>query len=194
MKGILTSLALALVLRSAPAGTQIDATVETRVDALFSKYGPSTPGCALGVVRDGRLVYEKGYGMASLELGAPITPLTVFDIGSTSKQFTATAIVLLAQQGKLALDDDVRKFLPDLPQYAHTITLRHLLHHTSGLRDYIGLLLLAGAQLEGVTTDADALAILVKQRGLNFNPGEDYLYSNSNFFLLSQVVAKASGA
>jgi CubicO group peptidase (beta-lactamase class C family) len=166
---------------------------DIRVDAVFSGFTSNTPGCALGVVLDGKLLYEKGYGLASLELGVPITPQTVFDIGSTSKQITAASIVLLAQRGKLSLDDDVRKFIPELPDYGKKITLRHLLHHTSGLRDYIPLLTLAGAQQESVTTDADALAILAKQRGLNFAPGDDYLYSNSNFFLLSIVVKRASG-
>jgi CubicO group peptidase (beta-lactamase class C family) len=182
-----------LVALGAPALAQTNPSLESRVDAIFNKYGPATPGCALGVVHDGKLEYQKGFGMASLELGVPITPRTVFDIGSTSKQFTATSIVLLAQEGKLTLDDDIRKFIPELPEYGHIITLRHMLHHTSGLRDYIGLLSLAGAQQEAVTTDADALAILVKQRGLNYKPGEDYLYSNSNFFLLSLVVKKVTG-
>lgn len=173
-----------------PANTAVDT---SRVDAVFSKFGPTTPGCALGVIQNGKLTYEKGYGMASIELGVPITPQTVFDIGSTSKQITATAIVLLAQQGKLSLDDDVRKWVPELPDLGQHITLHHLLHHTSGIRDYIGLLSMAGAQEEAVTTDEDALAILAKQKGLNFAPGDDFLYSNSNFFLLSIVVKRASG-
>jgi CubicO group peptidase (beta-lactamase class C family) len=192
MKKTIFALVLLLAL-GAPALAQTNPALESRVDAIFNKYGPATPGCALGIVREGKLEYQKGFGMASLELGVPMTPRTVFDIGSTSKQFTATSIVLLAQQGKLTLDDDIRKFIPELPDYGHTITLRHMLHHTSGLRDYIGLLSVAGAQQEAVTTDADALAVLVKQRGLNYNPGEDYLYSNSNFFLLSLVVRRASG-
>src|SRR6185436_7733587 len=101
-----------------------------RVDQIFAEYGASTPGCALGVVRDGGLVYSKGYGLASLELGVPLTPQTVFDIGSIAKQFTATAILLLAQDGKLSVDDNLRKFIPEMPDYGAPITLRHLLHHT----------------------------------------------------------------
>lgn len=164
-----------------------------KVDDVFAKFGSTTPGCALGIIQNGKLTYSKGYGMASLELGVPITPPTVFDIGSTSKQITATAVVMLAQQGKLSLDDDIRKWIPELPDLGNRITLHHLLHHTSGIRDYIGLLSSAGAQEEAVTTDEDALVILAKQKGLNFAPGDDYLYSNSNYFLLSLVVKRASG-
>src|SRR5262249_41564849 len=149
--------------------------------------------CALGVVRDDVVVHTKGYGQASLELAVPITAATVFDIGSVSKQITAASIVLLAQQGKLALDDDVRKFVPDVPDYGRKITLRHLLHHTSGLRNYVTLLTLAGVQKESVTTDADALAFIARQKGLNFAPGDDHLYSNTGYFLLSQVIKKVSG-
>ncbi len=173
------------------------AELNARVDAVFARFTAETPGCALGVVREGALAYAKGYGQASLELAVPITPATVFDIGSASKQITAASIVLLAQQGKLALDDDVRKFVPEVPDFSSTggkkITLRHLLHHTSGLRDYIALLNLGGAQEEAVTTDADALAAIARQKGLNFAPGDDYLYSNTGYFLLSLVVKKASG-
>ena len=186
-------IALAIaVLSPLPAAAQ-SGDAHARVDAIFARFTAETPGCALGVVRDGALVHAKGYGQASLELAVPITPATVFDIGSASKQITAASIVLLAQQGKLALDDDLRKYVPDIPDYGRKITLRHLLHHTSGLRDYISLLTLAGAQEESVTTDADALAAIVRQKGLNFAPGDDYLYSNTGYFLLSLVVKKASG-
>ena len=169
------------------------AAADPKVDAMFSAYTSMTPGCALGVVRDGKFVYEKGYGQASLELGVSITPHTVFDIGSTSKQFTATSILLLAQQGRLSLDDDIRKYIPELPDYGKKITLRSMLHHLSGLRDYIGLLNLAGAQEEAVTGDDEALAILAKQRGLNYAPGDDFLYSNSNYFLMSIVIKRVAG-
>jgi CubicO group peptidase (beta-lactamase class C family) len=184
-------LTIAVLCPAAAAAQPAD--VEAGVDAVFARFTAQTPGCAVGVVRDGVLVHAKGYGQASVELGVPITPATVFDIGSVSKQITAASIVLLAQQGKLALDDDLRKFVPEIPDYGQKITLRHLLHHTSGLRDYIGLLTLAGAQEESVTTDADALAAIVRQKGVNFAPGDDYLYSNTGYFLLSLVVRKASG-
>jgi CubicO group peptidase (beta-lactamase class C family) len=117
----------------------------------------------------------------------------VFDIGSTSKQFTAASILLLAQEGKLSLDDPVRKFVPELPEYGRPVTIRHLLHHTSGLRDYIELMSLAGAKEEDVTDAQDALAVISRQRALNFEPGSEWLYSNTGFFLLSVIVERASG-
>jgi CubicO group peptidase (beta-lactamase class C family) len=165
-----------------------------KVDEVFGRYVKAdSPGCALGVYRNGTMAYGHGYGMASLELGVLITPQTVFDIGSTSKQFTAFAILLLEQQGKLSLDDDVRKFIPELPDYGKTITLRHLMTHTSGIRDYNALFELAGVPSQNLTTDQDALDLLVRQKALNFPPGEEWDYSNSGFFLLSQVVKRASG-
>jgi CubicO group peptidase (beta-lactamase class C family) len=165
-----------------------------RVDSVFSEYDrPNSPGCALGVVRDGQLIYSRGYGMANLEHGIPIAPATVFDIGSTSKQFTAANIVLLAQEGKLSLDDPVRKWVPELRDYGEPVTIRQLLHHTSGLRDYLTLMSLAGISFDNFTTAVDALDIIARQRELNFKPGEQYLYSNSGYFLLSEIVERASG-
>ena len=115
------------------------------VDAIFKAWDrPDSPGCALGVYRDGAITYSRGYGMADLERRVPITPHTIFDIGSTSKQFTAAAIVLLAQEGKLTLDDAVRKWIPEVPDFGKRITVRHLGHHPSGLRDYFGLLGMTG--------------------------------------------------
>ena len=139
------------------------------------------------------MVYSKGYGLASVELGVPITPATVFDIGSVSKQFTAMSVVLLAQDGKLSLDDEIQRFIPEIPRYARPITIRHLLHHTSGLRDYIDILGWSGISDEAVTTDQDALDAIVRQKGTNFEPGADFLYSNSGFFLLSVIVKRAGG-
>ena len=122
-----------------------------------------------------------------------ITPRTVFDIGSTSKQFTAAAIVLLALDGKLSIDDDVRKYVPELPQYQRPVTIRHLLNHTSGLRDYLTLFALKGIDDDGVTTGRDAFDVIVRQKATNFEPGSEFLYSNSGFFLLSTIVERASG-
>jgi CubicO group peptidase (beta-lactamase class C family) len=167
--------------------------VARKIDAVFSRYGAASPGCALGVYRDGHIVYGKGYGSANLELGVPLTPASVFDIGSTSKQFTAMSILLLVKDGKLTLDDDVRTYLPELPDYGTRITIGHLLHHTSGLRDYTTLLVLAGEPTENWTTDDDALDILVRQHALNFKPGSEWQYSNSGFFLLSLIVKRVSG-
>lgn len=166
-----------------------------RVDAIFAEYAkPGSPGCALAVVRDGRIVYEKGYGLANLEHGVPIDPKrTVFDIGSTSKQFTAACILLLEQDKKLALDDDIRKFLPELPDLGTPVTVRHLLHHTGGFRDYIHLMMMGGFAVEDYTTAQDALAALGRQKALDFPPGSEHSYSNSGYFLLAQIVERASG-
>lgn len=164
------------------------------VDKIFSDLTqPGSPGCALAVYRNGSIVYSKGYGLASTELDVPITPQTVFDIGSMSKQFTAASILLLEEQGKLSLTDDVRKYIPELPDYGHKITILNLLNHTSGIRDYLALFVLAGVHIDSVTTDQDALALIARQKHLNFTPGSRYLYSNSGFFLLSLIVKRVSG-
>ena len=163
-------------------------------DEVFADLTKSgSPGCALAVARGGKIIYEKGYGRANIEGDVEITARTVFDIGSTSKQFTAASVLLLEKQGKLSVQDDIRKYLPEIPDYGHKITILHLLNHTSGLRDYLGLFELAGVNIDGVTADQDALAILARQKGLNFEPGSDWLYSNSGFFLLSVIVKRASG-
>ncbi|MBM3792161.1 MAG: beta-lactamase family protein, partial [Acidobacteria bacterium] len=167
---------------------------QAQVDAVFAGFDkPDSPGCALGVIREGKLIYARGYGMANLEHSIPITTQTIFDLGSTSKQITAASIVLLAQEGKLALDDDVRKYVPEIPAYGPPITIRHLVHHTSGLRDYLTLMSLAGIDFDGVTGDEDALGIIARQKGLNFRPGEEHLYCNSGYFLLSVIVQRVSG-
>ncbi|HKO05254.1 MAG TPA: serine hydrolase domain-containing protein [Candidatus Acidoferrales bacterium] len=164
------------------------------VDQVFADYAkPGSPGCALGVFRDGKIIYTRGYGLANLEQNVPITPQTVFDIGSTSKQFTAASILLLEKQGKLAVHDDIRKHIPELPDYGQTITILNLLNHTSGVRDYLTLMNLAGINTDSVTTDDDALSIIARQKQLNFPAGSDYLYSNSGYFLLSVIVKRVSG-
>ena len=165
-----------------------------KVDRVFADWNTtSSPGCALAVVKDGHIVYEHGYGMANLELGIAITPQSVFDIGSISKQITAMAILLLAQEHKLSLDDDVRKYLPEIPDYGSTITIRHMLHHTSGLRNYDDLFDLEGIPEADLTTDRDAMDLIVRQKGVNFKPGEEFLYSDTNYFLMSQIVKRVTG-
>jgi CubicO group peptidase (beta-lactamase class C family) len=164
------------------------------VDEVFSDFTKTgSPGCALGVYRDGKIIYAKGYGLANIEENVAITPQSVFDIGSTSKQFTAASILLLEKQGKLSVNDDVRKYLPELPRYDRKITILQLLNHTSGLRDYLTLMELAGIHTDSVTTDADALALITRQKALNFAPGSEWLYSNTGFFLLSTIVHRVSG-
>lgn len=166
-----------------------------RVDAVFAEYAKDdSPGCALGVFQGGRLVYENGYGMASLEHGVAINPRrTVFDTGSVAKQFTAASLLLLVQDGKLSLNDDIRKFLPEIPDYEKDIAVGHLLHHTSGLRDFASLMSLAGWDFADYTDDKDALAIISRQKALNFAPGSQFSYSNTGYFLMSLIVERVSG-
>ena len=164
------------------------------VDEVFADYTkPGSPGCAVAVYRNGKVSYAKGYGLANIEEDVPITPDSVFDIGSTSKQFTAASILLLERQGKLSVHDDIRKYIPELPDYGQKITVLHMLNHTSGLRDYLTLMDLAGINTDSVTTEDDALQIIARQKALNFAPGSDWLYSNTGFFLLSIIVKRVSG-
>jgi len=169
-------------------------TPNAAVDAVFSRFDRAgSPGCALGILQDGSVAYARGYGLASVEHGVPIGPDTVFDIGSVSKQFTAMSVLLLERDGKLSLDDDIRKYLPEIPDYGRRISIRHLLTHTSGLRDYNDLLELDGHDVRDHTTDGDALDIIVRQRGVNFAPGDEWRYSNTGFFLASVIVKRVSG-
>lgn len=164
-----------------------------RVDELFAQWSkPETPGCALAVLKDGQVIYQHGYGIANLDYGVPISSATVFNIASMSKQFTAMSVALLARQGKLSLDDDIRKYLPELPQYQNPITIRQLIYHTSGIREYTHLMQLAGVRFQDAP-DEEVFKIIARQQELNFKPGEEYLYSNSGYFLLAQIVKRASG-
>lgn len=178
---------------TAAAQQSVDHTAAA-VDEIFADVAaPGSPGCALAVARDGKLLYSKGFGLANIEQNVPITPESVFDIGSTSKQFSAASILLLEKQGKLSVNDDVRKYIPELRSYGKPITILNLLNHTSGLRDYLALFELSGVNIDSVTTDDEALALLVRQKGLDFEPGSEWLYSNSGFFLLSTIVKRVSG-
>lgn len=152
------------------------------------------PGCAVGVSRDGKVVFQNGYGLANLELDVPITPGSIFHVASVSKQFTAAAIMLLVRDGKLSLDDDVRKHLPELPDYGHRITIRHLLTHTSGLRDQWDLLYMARGRFEeNRITEEDVLEIVGRQKALNFVPGTENVYSNTGYTLAGTIVRRVSG-
>lgn len=189
----LALLALATA-HAAPPDAADRAALEAGTDAIFAESNRrDRPGCGVAVYRDDAIAFQRGYGMASLELGVPIGPHSVFDIGSTSKQFTAASVLLLAQDGKLSLDDDIRRHLPEIPDYGRRITIRQLLQHTSGLRDYIALLILGGAAFDDQTTDAQTLDALARQRALNFAPGSEHLYSNSGYFLAGQIVERVSG-
>lgn len=171
------------------------ASPEHRVDSIFADVsGPTSPGCALSVMRDGAPIYERGYGMANLEHGIPITPHSVFHVASVSKQFTAMAVELLVDEGLVSWDDDIREYVPEVPDFGPTITLRHLVHHTSGIRDQWSLLGMAGWRWEAdVVTQKDVLDITSRQTALNFEPGEQYLYSNTGFTLLAVVVERVTG-
>lgn len=164
-----------------------------QIDRLFSPYGPSTPGVAVAVIKDGRVVCQKGYGMANLEHDVPITTRTVFNAASVSKQFTAFAIYLLEQQGRLSLEDDVRTHLAEMPDFGWTIRIRHLLAHTSGLKDPWALLALAGWRMDDVITTPQVLRVLWRQKELNFEPGSRYLYGNAGYTLLAEIVRRRSG-
>jgi CubicO group peptidase (beta-lactamase class C family) len=164
------------------------------VDQLFAQWaGPDSPGASIAVIENGKIIYSKGYGSANLEYGVPNSPATVFPLASVSKQFTALAIYLLVQDGKLSLDDDVRKYLPKLHDFGNVITIRQLLHHTSGVRDHWNLLILAGWRPEDHITDDDVARLLFQQTELNFAPGDRFLYSSSGYTLLTMVVKQVSG-
>lgn len=165
------------------------------IDSIFARYDHThTPGCALGVFRNGAIAYQRGYGMADLNQGVPISPGTVFYIASTSKQFTALSIALLAEEGRISLDDPVRKYVPELPPYADPITIRHLIHHTSGLRDYLGLWGLSGRSFADRIPEEQALALIAGQEATNFPPGSQWSYSNSGYFLLSLITRRVTGS
>jgi CubicO group peptidase (beta-lactamase class C family) len=186
---------MAIVTGAAPAGSQaLSPEMRGDVDRIFAVVDkPDSPGCALAVYQNGDIVYARGYGLASVEHRAPVTPATVFDIGSTSKQFTAFSVLLLERDGKLSLEDEVQRYLPELPRYERPVTIRHLMLHTSGLRDYLTLWALAGMKTENWTTQDDAVRLVVRQRRSNFVAGDEWLYSNTGYLLLAEIVARVSG-
>ena len=164
-----------------------------KVDDLFATWDkPESPGAAIAVIKDGAVVYKRGYGSANLEYNIPITPQTVFHVASVSKQFTAFAVALLANQGKLSLDDDIRKHLPEVPDFGKKITIRHLIHHMSGLRDQWTLLGMAGWRLDDVITKEHIMKMVRNQKELNFDPGSENLYSNTGYTLLAVIVERVS--
>jgi CubicO group peptidase (beta-lactamase class C family) len=174
---------------------KLDPAIAAQIDKVFERMNkPDCPGCAMGISRNGEVLYLRGYGMANLEYAVPITSETVFEAGSVSKQFTAAAILLLEKQGKLSLDDDIRKFLPEVPDFGSKITIRNLLSHTSGLRDQWALLTIAGRPPgSAVHTLEEILGLVSRQKELNFQPGAEYLYSNTGFSLLALIVQRVNG-
>ena len=186
------------VLATPLAGQQNDSDPGARsmaLAAIFAQYDrPDSPGCIVGVGERGGIAYRNGFGMANLEHDVPMTPFTISEIGSVSKQFTAAALVLLAQDGFLSLDDEVRKHDPRFPDFGAPVTIRQLLNHTSGWRDQFGLLELAGRPNGGVVTSVEEVVELgLRQRTLNFPPNTDYLYSNTGFTYLNTLVERLSG-
>jgi len=168
--------------------------IDERIDSIILKYAqPNDPGVAVGVYKAGQVMFSKGYGLANLEHGIPFTKNTVFDIASNSKQFTAFAILLLEQQGKLSLNDPIHQYIGEFPRYDTPIKIEHLIHNTSGIRDYGDLLELSNRGTDYRTSRSDFMQIMKRQKSLNFNPGESYAYSNSNWILLAMIIEKIEG-
>jgi CubicO group peptidase (beta-lactamase class C family) len=197
MKPVLKTLftvVVSLVVINQSFAQRIDSATVKKIDSLFKQWDKKgSPGNAVAIVRNDSVIYSKGYGMANLEHGIPITSKTIFEMGSVSKQFTAYAIFLLAKQGKLNLSDDIRKYLPWMPDFEKKITISNLLYHTSGIRDYDYLLNIAGTTPFDVITREHLIKVLSKQRALNFDPGQQYMYCNSGYFLLGEIVRAVTG-
>lgn len=187
---------LAVVVLGFTSSVAARPTCTEQVDALFAPWDKEdSPGAVVGVFEKGRILYSRGYGIANLDYGIPLTSQTVLRTGSISKQFVAMSVALLAEQGKLGINDDIRKFLPEMPDYGTPITLEHLLHHTSGIREYLTLVSLIGKP-EGsgyVYTPQDVFSLLTRQKALEFRPRERFSYSNSGYFLLAEIISRVSG-
>jgi len=189
-------LAIYLLLTAFPrwAFAQLGADTARAIDAIFERYHPEAPGCELAISRNGQVIYSKAWGMADLEHAVRMTTTSISEAGSVSKQFTAAAILLLEQQGKLSLDDDVRKYIPELPDYGKPILLRYMMHHSSGLRDWGSIAVIAGWPRTTKTyNNRDALDIIIHQQHLNFAPNAEFGYSNSNYNLFAIIVERVSG-
>jgi CubicO group peptidase (beta-lactamase class C family) len=197
IRTLLIGFAVALSLSAAPVAqtAAVPAPVaEKAVDDIFAKWSSTTPGCAVGIAVAGKPVLAKAYGMADLEHDVRNTPDTIFEAGSLSKQFTAMAIMLLAKDGKLSLDDPVRQYIPELPDYGVPLTIRHMLTHTSGLRDWGSVESIAGwPRTTRAYTHAHVLDIVSRQKSLNFKPGDHYSYSNTGYNLSAVIVSRVSG-
>ena len=165
-----------------------------RVDSLVLSWNnPNSPGGVIGIMEKGKLSYIKAFGLASLDYDLPNTDTTIFNVGSVSKQFTAMGIIKLHLDGKLSLDDDIHKYLPELPDFGNKITIRHLLHHTSGLRDIHSILTLAGWRSDDPRSNEDLYDIMRRQKELNFIPGNEHLYSNTNYIFMAIIIEKVTG-
>jgi CubicO group peptidase (beta-lactamase class C family) len=172
----------------------INDSIEIKIDTMISQMGLSseTPGGVVGVIKNGKIIFIKAYGLANFDTKEPNKASTLFNLGSVSKQFTAAAILMLANEKKLSLKDDIRKYLSDFPDYGYTITIENLVHHTCGIRSNDVLTLLAGTQ-DSVETQDGIYSLIIKQKSLNFTPGDEFLYSNSGYVLLVKIIEKISG-
>ncbi|MEO0584303.1 MAG: serine hydrolase domain-containing protein, partial [Bacteroidota bacterium] len=187
-------LIVCITLNQQLVGQAITAEEQRRIDQIFEDFDhPTRPGAGLCIMKDGEVIWKKGYGSANLEYEIPVQPHTVFHVASVSKQFTVFSLLLLEEEGKLSFDDDIRKFIPELPSFGTTITLRHLASHTSGLRDHWDLYCLAGGRMDDAITNDHLLKLIVRQQELNFIPGEKYWYSNTGYTLLAEVIERVSG-
>ena len=192
-RSFMTALMLALIPVGVGAQSLSD-DQEARISEIFQDLDDvNSPGASVAVIRAGEVVYSAGVGSAQLEYGIPVTPSTIFHVASVSKQFTAMAVLLLEADGKLSLDADIRDYMPEVPDMGAVVTPRHLLHHTSGVRDQWELLSMAGWRLDDVITKEHVRRLLSKQRELNFDPGAEYLYSNMGFSLAADLVERVSG-
>ena len=194
MRSVSLATALTAAWGSVAAPQSISDSVTRRIDAVFARFAkPDAPGCAVGVYQNGGVAYAKGYGSANIEYGVPITPKTPFISGSVAKQFTAAAIALLVEQGRLSLDDDVRKYIPELPDYGARMTVDNLVHHTSGLRDFWALVGAAGMRYDDTYTVDDVIRLAARQKALNFPPGTEYNYSNTGYVAMGVIVQRVTG-
>jgi CubicO group peptidase (beta-lactamase class C family) len=176
------------------ASAQLSKNQYQKIDSLFIEWNkPNHPGGAIAIMQNDKTVFSKAYGLASMEYMVPNTTGTIFNIASVSKQFTAMGIVLLHQEGKLSVDDDIRKYLPELPDFGEMVTIRHMLHHTSGLRSLHAMLGLAGWRSDDSRTNTDLNRFMLNQRDLNFKPGEEYMYCNTGYMLMVNIIEKVTG-
>ena len=169
-------------------------TKTAEIDQLFQAWNqPNHPGGSIGVMKNGNLIYSKAFGLASLEYTIPNEPNTIYNIASVSKQFTSMGILLLEKEGKLSIDEDIRTYLPDLPDFEEKVTLRHCMHHTSGMRSLHALLGMAGWRDDDSRTNADLYRFMKQQKDLNFKPGAEYLYCNTGYMLMADIIERLTG-
>jgi CubicO group peptidase (beta-lactamase class C family) len=191
---ILAALLMVISIQVPLMSQQLSPEEQTRIDSLFTQWSQSdSPGASIAILKGGEVAYAQGYGMSNLEYNIPITSQSIFHVASVSKQFTDFAILLLEEEGKLSIQDDIRKHMPEIHDFGKTITIKHLMNHTSGFRDQWELLAIAGWRLDDVITRDHIMKMILGQRELNFDPGEEYMYCNAGYSILARIVEKVSG-